>query len=45
MLPNTWLHSCSIGVDKSASTQELSDCSLEAELTSLVLIPASPGHM
>ena len=43
MLPKTWLHSCSIGVDMSASTQELSDCSLEAELTSLLVVPVRPG--
>ncbi len=43
MLPKTCPHSCSMGVDRSAPTQELSDCSLEAELTSLVTVPASPA--
>ena len=34
MLPSTWRHSCSMGVEHCVSTQELSDCSLSAaELT------------
>ena len=36
MLPSTWLHSCSKGVEPLASTQELSDWSLDAELTMCV---------
>ena len=43
MLPSTWLHSCSMGVEHCVSTQELSDCSLSAaELTRSPAEPPNP---
>ena len=44
MLPSTWLHSCSMGVEHCVSTQELSDCSLSA--AELTRSPAEqPNHV